>query len=100
MKSQIAIVDIVPSSVLEDRAVKYKKKNGSWVQIGEQMSKSMKAGIITSLVAAINPDNIFVDSLEYYLDGVGYVMDDVKVHRGIRRPTPIVCYKRDRVRAN
>lgn len=100
MKSQIAIVDIVPSSVLEDRAVKYKKKNGRWVQIGERMSKGMQAGIMTSLVAAINPDNIFVDSLEYYLDGVGYVMDDVKVHRGIGRPTPIVCYKRDRVRAN
>ena len=98
MKSQIAVVDIVPSSVLEDRAVKYKRKNGRWVQIGEQMSKGMKAGIMTSLVAAINPDNIFVDSLEYYVDGVGYAMYNVERYRGIGRPVPIVCYKRDRVR--
>ena len=98
MKSQIAVVDIVPSCMLEDRAVKFKCRGGAWYYPSKDGAKRSYASVMTTVKAAINPDNIFVDSLEYYVDGVGYTMYNVKGHGGTWRPVPIVCYKRDRVR--
>ena len=91
MKSRIAKVIIVPTKLLEDRRIKIKVKGLGWVPLEDRENEITTCLIITSIEAAINPDDIFCNWCEYYEKGQ-YWGAEVKVSRSSKR-TVLLCYR-------